>query len=177
LLNEVSSTESQNIADSLEIEDSEQKSIVKTRFIESQQSSTHCSNQSKFKRNETERRDAYSPKMTLNAETIEGVERRAAPRFTIRLPLTIKVGGGEIAAVTRDISSSGVYFYLESDHGQIAPSGSIEFIIVLPPEITLSTHMRVACKGKVLRRHHPTALGIGMVAVIDSYSFINPAES
>jgi hypothetical protein len=115
--------------------------------------------------------------MELNLSGTENEERRVAPRFAMRLPLTIKVGDDEIAAVTRDISSSGVYFYLDSDHSHITPSGNIEFIIVLPPEITLSTHMRVACKGKVLRRHHPTPLGIGMVAVIDSYSFINSAEA
>lgn len=115
--------------------------------------------------------------MSSSASGIENEERRAAPRFAMRLPLTIKIGDNEIAAVTRDISSSGVYFYMDSEHSQLTPSGSIEFVIVLPPEITLSTHMRVACKGKVLRRHHPTPLGIGMVAVIDSYSFINSAEA
>ena len=65
-------------------------------------------------------------------------ERRKTQRFQIKAPLTISLGDREIAGFTRDLSNKGVYFYLGA--GEIPrPGQEFEFVVALPPEITLSS--------------------------------------
>jgi hypothetical protein len=81
-------------------------------------------------------------------------DRRERQRFGINAPLTMILGKREIAGFTRDLSNQGVYFFL--DMGGIAPlGGEIEFLVELPPEITLSTCCTIRCQGRVVRRKIP----------------------
>ncbi len=97
-------------------------------------------------------------------------ERRAKPRY--RLQLAVVVAGnaqrGELRAVTRDISANGIFFYAD-----VWPEEAreIEFRVVLPPEITLTTTMRAVCRGKVLRVERPRPdAPAGVAATIEGSS-------
>jgi predicted lipoprotein len=108
--------------------------------------------------------------------TVEVAEKRATRRFALRLPLAVNYtnnGGGELSAQTRDVSARGICFYMDSP---MIPGSEIEFILTLPPEITLTESIRVRCKGKVVRADtNPAEDKVPVAAVIDEYEFL--AES
>lgn len=98
-------------------------------------------------------------------------ERRSNRRFSLDLPVVVKFldnGTYEVTGRTRDVSSRGVFFYLNSG---INEGASIEFVMTLPSEITLTDPIRVQCSGKVVRvdriadRH-------GVAVAIDKYDFV-----
>jgi hypothetical protein len=103
-------------------------------------------------------------------------EKRATRRFALRLPVSVSYGDNgaqESAAQTRDVSARGICFYLDA---AIAAGSSIEFTLILPPEITLTESIRVRCKGKVVRVDEGTANGkVAVAAVIDEYEFLSEA--
>ncbi len=103
-------------------------------------------------------------------ENITSIERRSATRFQLKLPLTLRFDGKEIAAFTSDVSARGVLFYSDSDQFGNAP---LEFDITFPPEITLSTSLRVRCRGTIVRTMPPSPMGIGVAATIHNYEFLN----
>jgi hypothetical protein len=75
-----------------------------------------------------------------------------------------------MTAQTRDVSSRGIFFYVDSG---IAAGSPIEFTLTLPPEITLTESIRVRCKGKVVRVDEGAADGkVAVAAVIDEYEFL-----
>src|SRR5258707_1658934 len=72
-------------------------------------------------------------------------------RFSLDLPISVKFldnGKRELSGRTRDVSSRGVFMYLDTD---ITAGAPIEFVMTLPPEITLADPIRVRCMGKILR--------------------------
>jgi hypothetical protein len=76
-------------------------------------------------------------------------EKRSTRRFSLELPVTVVDSERSVAtAQTRDVSSRGVYIYLDSE---IAEGVPLEFVMTLPTEITLSDPIRVRCSGRVLR--------------------------
>jgi hypothetical protein len=87
----------------------------------------------------------------MNLKTKEAFERRERQRFNISAPLTLSIGDREIAAYTRDLSNRGVFFYLAVCDSQLI-DGDFEFVVELPPEITLSTCCRIRCKGRAVRK-------------------------
>lgn len=98
-------------------------------------------------------------------------EKRSTRRFSLDLPISVKFldnGPSELAGRTRDVSSRGVFMYLDTE---IAPGAPIEFVMTLPPEITLSEAIRVRCTGRVLRidKH---AQEQGVAVAIDKYDFV-----
>jgi len=99
------------------------------------------------------------------------VEQRATRRFSLRLPLMVKhPQKGEIAAVTRDISSRGICFYLDSP---LEVDSDLQFTLTLPPEITLTSPIRVRCFGRVLRVKADTGgTGTAVAAIIHRYEFL-----
>lgn len=103
-------------------------------------------------------------------ENITSIERRSATRFQLKLPLTLRFDGKEIAAFTNDVSARGVLFYSDSDQFGNNP---LEFDITFPPEITLSTSLRVRCRGTIVRIMPPSPMGIGIAATIHNYEFLN----
>ena len=69
-------------------------------------------------------------------------ERRRAPRVEERLPVIISMPECQVAAATRNLSSSGVYCELNRD---MAPMSQVELAIELPTR-------RIRCEGVVVRR-------------------------
>jgi hypothetical protein len=100
-------------------------------------------------------------------------EKRAARRFALRIPVTVKQG--EVSspvesAQIRDVSARGICFYLGSAVAQGSPIG---FTLTLPPEITLTESIRVQCKGRVVRVEDGAGDGkLAVAAVIEEYEFL-----
>jgi PilZ domain len=100
-----------------------------------------------------------------------GKDRRLRQRFKINAPVTSFMGDGEIAAYTRDLSNRGVFFYLPLTGGaQI--DHEFEFMVDLPPEVTLSTCCRIRCKGRVVRMEESEINFTGIAAEILEYSIL-----
>ncbi len=91
---------------------------------------------------------------------------RAAVRFPIQLPLTIKTVYGEFEGMTENISANGLLLvcaYLpEFD-------GAIEFTMAMPAEILgMETDVCIHCIGRIVRRE-PGPDRIKAAIVIDEY--------
>jgi hypothetical protein len=102
------------------------------------------------------------------------IDRRIIPRFRVRAPLTVIVGDREIPAYTKDLSNKGVYFYLASDDSGLIEQ-DFEFLVELPPEITLSTFCRIRCRGRALRKDKARMSLTGVAAEILDYSILKEA--
>jgi len=102
----------------------------------------------------------------------KGVERRAARRFTMTLPVKVRfaVGGSvtELDGETRDVSFRGLYFTIE---GNPETGSSIEFVLTLPRQITLAGDVHIRCYARVLRVE-PRNGRRGVAASIDRYEFL-----
>ena len=98
-------------------------------------------------------------------------ERRTRQRFTINAPLTLFIGDREIPAYTRDLSNRGVYFYLALADLQLADH-DFEFLVELPPEITLSSCCRIRCHGRAVREEKTSNNLTGIAAEILDYSIL-----
>jgi hypothetical protein len=98
-------------------------------------------------------------------------EQRATRRFSLRLPLVVtQPYGGEISAVTRDISSRGICFYMDTPP---AVDSDLQFTLTLPPEVTLTGPIRVRCFARVVRvKEGSEGVGSTVAAVIDRYEFL-----
>ncbi len=103
--------------------------------------------------------------------------RRSVTRFQLRLPLKIRTQNEAISAITKDVSSKGVFFYVHPEHEFVSKLDDMEFEIMFPPEITLTTKMTVTCRGKIIRRDPVSAAGVGMAASITKYEFPHVAEA
>ena len=99
-------------------------------------------------------------------------ERRGTRRFSLRLPVAVRVSSSEreLEAQTKDVSARGIYFFL----GEAIEEGvPLEFLLTLPPEITLSESIRVRCRGRALRvEPHAAGEKTGVAAIIDDYQFL-----
>jgi len=96
-------------------------------------------------------------------------DRRERHRFGINAPLTVYDRTREISGFTRDLSNRGVYFFLEMNDA--APFGEdFEFIVELPPEVTLSTCCAIRCQGHVVRTDCTSRQMTGIAAEITHYS-------
>jgi len=104
----------------------------------------------------------------MNPKMATANDRRGRQRFSINAPLTVFIGGREIAAYTRDLSNQGVYFYLASAD-EFPIDTDFDFEVGLPPEITLSTCCRIKCRGHAVRSEKSRNL-TGIAAQILEYS-------
>jgi hypothetical protein len=98
-------------------------------------------------------------------------EKRSTRRFALELPVNVKFlaeSQANMTGQTRDVSSRGAFIYLNS---QIAEGVPIEFVMTLPPEITLADPIRVRCSGKILRAER-RGEEQGVAATIERYDFV-----
>jgi len=106
-------------------------------------------------------------------------ERRAARRFRMKLPVTVRSFDGVAVALngmTLDISETGILFHIPTRPREQAP---IEFMVELPAEVTMTDPMRATCKGRVVRViQDEMADGYGVAATIEGFtSFIRLSGS
>jgi PilZ domain len=94
-------------------------------------------------------------------------ERRAGKRTPIQLPVKVRAQGSiapEQSALTRDLSSSGIFLYSES---AIVPGAKLELVLMLPSELGLGTGGWTLCQASVVRVEHSAGKGMGIAATFD----------
>jgi hypothetical protein len=102
----------------------------------------------------------------------EPTERRASRRFTMALPLALRLpdssGLVEKHGETRDVSFRGLYFWTDQ---KLEAGITIEFVLTLPKEITMTRDVNIHCFGRVTRvePHQETR---GVAARIERYEFL-----
>ena len=102
------------------------------------------------------------------------MERRAAQRFSLNLPVALRSPEGAFddkTVVSHNVSARGIFFYMDAAPGE---GSRIEFTLTLPPEVTLTDSMRVDCRGHVVRVvSDKPGVNVGVAATIDGFnSFI-----
>jgi hypothetical protein len=102
-------------------------------------------------------------------------DRREARRFNMTLPVRLLPRDSnslELPAQTRDVSYRGLYFLAEA---QFKAGSPIEFVIILPQQVTRSSDVSIRCHGEIVRVE-PTQNGrMGVAAKIDRYEFLHAA--
>ena len=97
-------------------------------------------------------------------------EMQSAPRFPIKLPISVKSKSGEERqAETQNISANGVLFQVVD--AEMPVGSTVDFTISLPAEIVgAEMDVRLDCKGRVVRNFEESGRhGVGVV--IDEYRF------
>jgi len=103
-------------------------------------------------------------------------ERRIAPRFPMRLPLKVKFfneNSHEEVTFTRDVSSSGVFFYLDG-YIQNHPDEHepIEFTLTLPLNSAMAQEIKVRYTGEVVRIEMLPDGKLGVAAKMMGHEFM-----
>jgi hypothetical protein len=112
----------------------------------------------------------------MNQDFAPGSDRRGTPRFSINACLTIFSGGRSILAYTRDLSNRGAYFYLSSADSERL-GREFDFMVELPPEITLSAVCQIRCKGRAVRFDDSPGDLTGVAVEILNYSILRQTMS
>ena len=95
-------------------------------------------------------------------------ELRSAVRFPMHLPVVLMVGSSEVRAVTVNMSHNGVLLEVPE---AIAADTGLEFLLQVPPEVTLNdSTAAIHCQGHVIRTYQENGLHY-VAAVIDEYRF------
>jgi len=101
---------------------------------------------------------------------IDPSERRRAPRTEVQLPVKVrpKVGrqndAPEHSAVTRDLSTSGVFLYSQA---ALEPGTKLELVVMLPPGMGLGSGGWTLCEASVVRVEQADGKGVGIAATLD----------
>lgn len=98
-------------------------------------------------------------------------ERRVRQRFKVNAPLSLTIGEQATPGYTRDLSNKGVYFFVASAES-LALDSQFDFVIDLPPEITLSSRCQIHCVGRTLRKEATQTDLTGVAAEILNYSIL-----
>ena len=107
----------------------------------------------------------------------DGAERREARRFTMSLPMRVlprEAKGREVDASTRDVSYRGLYFLADAN---FEIGGEIEFVIILPQQVTQSGDVNIRCLGEVVRVEPIENGRVGIAAKIARYEFMPAAAT
>jgi hypothetical protein len=95
-------------------------------------------------------------------------EVRCAVRFPLALPVVLSSGQGEFAALTRNISASGVLFALDR---KLQVGLEIRFSLRMPGAVLGTPHdVLVHCRGRVVRCSISQTQYLA-AATIDEYQF------
>jgi len=101
-------------------------------------------------------------------------ERRRSPRFPVKAPVTLLIGDLSLPAYTRNVSERGVYFYMSSTEIELIPQ-NFEFLLELPPEVTISNWCSIRCQGRLVRKEEGESGVPGIAAEILHYSILREA--
>jgi len=97
-------------------------------------------------------------------------ERRSQERTPVRVPVKVRPKSGpEQSALTRDLSSSGIFLYSDS---AIEPGAKLELVVMLPPGLGLGPGGWTLCQASVVRveegfREKGNSRGVGVAATLD----------
>jgi hypothetical protein len=111
---------------------------------------------------------ALSPPSSLPEPAAAQQEVRCAVRFPLVLPVVLWTGNGEVAALTRNVSASGVLFVLD----RCLQAGlGIRFSLRMPGAVLGTPHdVLVHCLGRVVRCSMSQSQYLA-AATIDEYQF------
>lgn len=100
-------------------------------------------------------------------------ERRAMPRFDMRLPAAVRlpdISSDELLTETQNVSARGLFFYLDRS---LREGSRVELTVTFPPHITLTDPVRVKFTTRVVRAEtYRPASRIGIAALIEEYEFL-----
>ena len=92
-------------------------------------------------------------------------ERRSRSRTPVRVPVKVrKPDGTEQEAVTRDLSSSGIFLYSESG---LEAGAQLELVITIPPGLGLGPGGWALCQASVVRVEDEGDQRVGVAASLD----------
>jgi hypothetical protein len=97
-------------------------------------------------------------------------ERRIVPRLSLQVPvvLVLPESGARFDGRTRDLSSSGVFFYTDAP---VTEHQEVELLMTFPSELTRSS-IQVACQARVLRvERDSVAANTGVAVAIQKFNF------
>ncbi len=98
-------------------------------------------------------------------------DRRSDARFSLCLPARVQdPQSNSGAAITRDVSHSGSYIYLDLDN-DLEEGARLELILELPAEITGDTPVNIRCQANVVRVDRGYSRRTGVALRITSYEF------
>jgi len=103
-------------------------------------------------------------------------ERRKSPRFSVKAPVTVLIGDLALPAYTRNVSERGVYFYVSPTESELIPQ-NFDFLLELPPEVTISNWCSIRCQGRLVRRDETSSGAPGIAAEILHYSILREAAT
>jgi hypothetical protein len=91
-------------------------------------------------------------------------ERRSSQRVPVSVPVKMRHQGAEHGGVTRDLSSSGIFLYSESE---MKAGSKLELVIMLPSAMGLGPGGWTLCEASIVRVEKSDGKGIGVAATID----------
>jgi len=111
---------------------------------------------------------AIPPKSARPRTAPKRQEVRCAVRFPLALPVVLSSEKGDIAAITRDVSASGVAFEID---GAMETGTEIHFSLRMPGAVLGTSHdVLVHCQGRVVRCSLNQSNYLA-AATIDDYQF------
>jgi hypothetical protein len=99
-----------------------------------------------------------------NTTTNSKNDRRSRPRLPIHVPVKVRHQGHEHPGLTRDLSSSGIFLYSESE---IKAGSKLELVVMLPPGLGLGPGGWTLCQASVVRMEESDGKGMGIAATLD----------
>jgi PilZ domain len=96
-------------------------------------------------------------------------ERRSGQRVPVRVPVKVRHEGTEHQGLTRDLSSSGIFLYSESE---MKAGSKLELVIMLPPGLGLGPGGWTLCDASVVRVEKSDGKGMGIAATLDRIEFL-----
>ena len=102
-------------------------------------------------------------------------ERRAAPRFAMRLPALVRFSNGSVyeeETFTQDVSSGGAFFYVSEE---IGGRRELELLLALPSEGETPADIRVRYTGRVARLERSPEGRVGVAAAFGSFEYLTQA--
>jgi hypothetical protein len=103
--------------------------------------------------------------MTEESSPNQPSERRSGKRLPVQTPVKVRQpDGSETSAVTRDLSSNGIFLYSE---GGMAAGSKLELVVMLPPELGVGAGGWALCQASVVRVEQAGGKGMGIAATLD----------
>lgn len=99
------------------------------------------------------------------------VERRAAQRFNLQLPVSLRTAMDEREGFgyTQDLSARGAFLFTEVP---LAEGDQVELTFVMPSEITLTENARVRASARVLRVVNSSGSASAIAVHFEKYEYL-----
>ena len=102
-------------------------------------------------------------------EQASSSERRSSRRTPVRVPVKVRGQGDEHEGLTRDLSSSGIFLYSNSE---MKAGSKLELVIMLPPGLGLGPGGWTLCEASVVRAEDSGDKRLGIAATIDRIALL-----